>query len=293
MPLSASDAADLFRADPHDLIDQSDGAIACRRVGDGPDVLFVHGWPVNGATFRTLLPHLAPHVTCHVVDLLGAGSSRFDASTDLSIDRHIESVRSVVDWLGVDRLAVVGHDSGGMIARHALAGDERLRAMGLINTEPSTGVGWRFKLFLMSRYVPGIGGALGWVAGSPRLRRLRYVFGDAFADPSLLDGEFDEFFLAPLHRDPELRRAAARLLRSFRYEHIERLEALHARIDVPVRLVWGERDPFFPLERARAMVPSFPSAELTVVRNAGLFAHEERPAEVAESLLDVLAPSEG
>ena len=27
-------------------------------VGSGPDVLFVHGWPVSGATFRLLLPHL-------------------------------------------------------------------------------------------------------------------------------------------------------------------------------------------------------------------------------------------
>ena len=46
---------------------------AYRRVGVGPDVLFVHGWPVSGATFRTLLPHLVDHVTCHVVDLPGAG----------------------------------------------------------------------------------------------------------------------------------------------------------------------------------------------------------------------------
>ena len=66
---------------------------AYRRVGVGPDVLFVHGWPVSSATFRTLLPHLVDQVTCHLVDLPGAGSSRFDATTHLSVEQHIRTVR--------------------------------------------------------------------------------------------------------------------------------------------------------------------------------------------------------
>ena len=94
--------------------------MAYRRVGNGPDVLFVHGWPVSGATFRTLLPQLVDHVTCHVIDLPSAGSSRFDAGTKLSIHQHIESVRRVVDHLGLDDVALVGHDSGGLISRHAM-----------------------------------------------------------------------------------------------------------------------------------------------------------------------------
>ncbi len=36
------------------------------------------------------------------------------------------------------------------------------------------------------------------------------------------------------------------------------------------------------------MVDTFPNAKLTVVADAGLFAHEERPAEVAEALLPTL-----
>ena len=102
--------------------------MAYRRVGDGPDVLFVHGWPVSGATFRTLLPHLTDHVTCHLIDLPGAGSSQFTAETPLTIENHIHSLRRAVDLLDLSEVAVVGHDSGGLIARHALAGDARLRA---------------------------------------------------------------------------------------------------------------------------------------------------------------------
>ena len=32
-----------------------------------------------------------------------------------------------------------------------------------------------------------LGAVLGWAAGKPRLRRNKFVLGDAFADPSLLD----------------------------------------------------------------------------------------------------------
>lgn len=286
---SASDAADLFRAPPDRYLDVGAGEVALRTVGSGPDVLFVHGWPVSGATFRLLLPHLVDHVTCHLIDLPSAGSSRITSTTPLSIAQHVTSVRRVVDHLDVERIAVVGHDSGGMIARHAMAGDERLVAMGLIDTEQPQGMGWRFKMFLAGRKLPGFGATLGWLAGQPRLRRNGFVLGDAFVDRSLLDGEFDEFFLRPIATDPAHRAATMQVLRSFEPRYVHELGALHRRIDVPVQLVWGEQDKFFPVAWAREMVPTFADARLAVVPGAGLFSHEERPAEVAAALLPVLS----
>ncbi len=79
--LTTQAASYLFRQPPDRLLDVGEGEVALRTVGQGPDVLFVHGWPVSGATFRTLLPFLAEHVTCHVIDLPGAGSSRFTPET--------------------------------------------------------------------------------------------------------------------------------------------------------------------------------------------------------------------
>ena len=136
MSLTEQEASDLFRSAPTRFLDVGgDSEVAYRTVGSGPDVVFVHGWPVSGATFRRLLPHLAPHVTCHLLDLPGAGASRHSANSPLSIEHHINSVRRSVDALGLERFAVVGHDSGGMIARHAMAGDARLRAMALVDTD--------------------------------------------------------------------------------------------------------------------------------------------------------------
>ena len=285
---TAAAAADLFRRPPDRFLDVGAGQAAYRRVGNGPDVLFVHGWPVSGATFRTLLPHLADRVTCHVIDLPGAGSSRFTAETSITVAQQILTVRRVVDLPELAALAVVGHDSGGMIARYALAGDPRVRAMGLINTEQSGHISWRFRSFLAIRYLPGVGAGLGWVVGKPRLRRNEFVLGAAFADASLLDGEFDEFFLRPLHESPERLDAAVRLLKSFDMRYVRELGEVHRRIDVPVQLVWGDQDPFFPVRYAEEMVASFADARLAVIKGAGLFSHEERPAEVAAALLPTL-----
>lgn len=285
--MTQNEASDLFRREPDRFLDVGAAAAAYRVVGTGPDVLFVHGWPVSSATFRLLLPYLVDHVTCHLVDLPSAGSSRFDADTPMSIGQHIETVRRVVDLLKLDAVAVVGHDSGGLIARHAMVGDPRLRAMGLINTEPSD-PSWRFKSFIAARHLPGLSAGLGWVAGKPRLVRSKAVFGDAFADRSLLGGEFAEFFLERLHESKLHRDAAVKLLRSFDMQHVSDLPGVHRRLDVPVQLVWGDKDPFFPVARAKAMVAEFPDARIEVIEGAGLFSHEERPADVARALLPTL-----
>lgn len=286
--LTRAAAAELFRRPPLRYLDVGEGEVAYRRVGTGPDVLLVHGWPVSGATFRTLLPHLAPHVTCHLLDLVGAGSSRYGPDTVVSVRQHVESVRRVLDMLALEGVAVVGHDSGGLITRHALTGDPRVRAWGLIDTEQPQGLTWRFRQFLLAPRLPGFEKVFGRVLGTPLLRRQKLLLGGAFADSALLDGEFDEFFLQPLYRDPARRAAAVALLKSFDTALVDELSGLHARTQVPVELVWGALDPFFPVQRAREMVSGFPDAHLTVIDDASLFVHEERPAEVSQALLPVL-----
>ena len=184
-------ATELFRAAPERYLDVGAGEVAYRRVGTGPDVLFVHGWPASGATYRALLPYLAPYVTCHVIDLVGAGHSRFDRSTPLSLGGHIAAVRKVVDLLELKGYAVLGHDSGGMIARHAVVGDERLRAMALVNTEQPQGLSWRFKQFLLMGQLPAFGHMLAWAGMKKVLRKSPLLLGDCFHDRSLLDGSFE------------------------------------------------------------------------------------------------------
>ena len=286
--ISAASATELFRQPPHGFVTCSSGEIAYRTVGQGPDVVLVHGWPLSGATYRGLLPHLTEHVTCHIIDLPGAGQSRFDDGDELSVANQMDAVRTFLDGRGLDDVAVVGNDVGGLVIRHALAGDPRVRGMGLIGTEQPQGISFRFKFFLAGRAIPGFGSILGWLAGQPRFRRIGLAFGDIFYDRDFLDGQFEEFFLHPLTNDPALLAASMRTLESFDVADVLALGEIHSRIGVPVRLVWGEHDKFFPVQQAREMVSTFPNAELVTIADAGLLAHEERPEEVAKALLPIL-----
>ncbi|MFN0091959.1 MAG: alpha/beta fold hydrolase [Acidimicrobiales bacterium] len=283
--LTADAASDLFRKPPDRHIDVGNGAVAYRKVGAGPDVVFSHGWPVTAATFRRLLPYLTEHVSCHLIDLPGAGDSHFDRTTTISVTSHVAALRRAVDELGLTSFGVIGHDSGGMIARLAFAGDARVHGWGLIATEQPPKASWRLSSFLAIRVVPRFERLLGFIVVRRRLRRNTFILGDAFADKNLLDGEFEEFFLRPLHDDPERQWAAGEFGRNFDLGLLEELTACHRKINVPVQLVWGADDPFFPVERTRAMIAEFSGpVDLEVISNAKLFVHEEFPERTADAI---------
>ena len=71
-------------------------------------------------------------------------------------------------------------------------------------------------------------------------------------------------------------------------DDVDRLAEIQKGITCPVRLVWGDQDRFFPIAAARKMVNDFANADLVEIPGAGLFSHEEAPAEVAAALLPVL-----
>ncbi len=287
--LDQTQATELFRQPPERHLDVGNGSVAYRVVGEGPDVIFSHGWPASSATFRGLLPHLVPHVTCHLVDLPGAGDSSFDRSITPSLTTHAEALRRVVDELGLTRFGVVGHDSGGMIARLAFAGDERVHGWGLIATEQPPKPHWRFSSFLAVRHVPRFEKLLGFVANQPRLRRNKFVFGDVFADKALLDGEFAEFVLEPLATNPDRQWAAGQFGRNFDLDLFAAMTDCHRKMSSPVQLVWGEDDSFFPVERTRSMMSEFSGpVALEVIERAKLFVHEEFPQRTAESILSAI-----
>lgn len=284
--------SDAFRTPPDRIVDVAHGGVAVRSFGAGPDVLLVHGWPLSGATWRHLLPHLTPHVRCHVVDLVGAGDSRFDRTSRIDLDTHAASLPVVLDALGLtapDSVAVVANDSGGLMARLGLATDPRVRAWGLINTEQPPAPTLRFRMFVAIRWVPRFEGPLTRAVTTPVLRRNRLLLGSAFRDRSLLDGEFAELFLDPVRADPERRWAMGQFARNFDVGAFGRLVGVHASMTAPVQLVWGAHDPFFPVARAEAMLGGFGGpADLSVIEDGSLLVHEEQPAAVAAALLPVI-----
>ncbi len=93
-----------------------DVRFAYHRAGHGGmPILLLHGWPQTSRAWRHVVPLLSP--ACDVVtpDLPGFGySSKPESGYDKkTIARRL---RSLVQALGLSRIALVGHDMGGQVA---------------------------------------------------------------------------------------------------------------------------------------------------------------------------------
>ena len=100
---------------PREPIDVGHSRLAYYRAGRGPDLVFVHGWPLHAATFRNLVARLEDDYTCHLVDLPGAGATISSADAPIDLVAHARTVRAAIDKLGLTSYAFVAHDSGGFL----------------------------------------------------------------------------------------------------------------------------------------------------------------------------------
>lgn len=279
-----------FTRPPETFLDVGHARLAYRRLGSGPDLLLLHGWPVSSATFHEIAPALAERFTCHLIDLPGAGHTQWDAGTPISIAGHSETVCRAVESLGLERYALVAHDSGAAIGRYAAArAPERLVAMVLGNTEiPGYTPPLLTRLLRLLR-LPGGQAVFRLALRIGVLRRSNLGLGTAFADRSLLDGAFYEHAIAPILRSREAAAGQMALLDGFDPSDFDGLVEAHAAINAPVQLIWGDADPWFPLEEARGMLPQFSGgAELQILPGGKVFAHEEFAAEFVGHALPFL-----
>ena len=79
--------------------------------GDGPPLLLVHGWPETWYAWRLLMPALARDFEVIAVDQRGIGLS--DKPADgYDTGTLAGDLVALMDALGHERFAVVGHDTG-------------------------------------------------------------------------------------------------------------------------------------------------------------------------------------
>jgi pimeloyl-ACP methyl ester carboxylesterase len=116
--------------------------------GEGPPLLLVHGWPENWYAWRMLMPALARDFEVIAVDQRGMGLSDkpeggYDTGTQAG------DLVALMDALGHQRFAVVGHDTGFAIS-YALAADhpDRVDRLALAELDGPPGVGPSPPLFV-------------------------------------------------------------------------------------------------------------------------------------------------
>ena len=78
-------------------------------------------------------------------------------------------------------------------------------------------------------------------------------------------------------------------LKQMRFDRIDQFRELHGKLSMPTAFLWGEDDPTFPVEGARAMASQFPNVfDFQVLPGAKLFLQEEFPDAVAGWLTEFL-----
>ena len=114
-----------------------DGAAA------GPVALLLHGWPDDSTTWDAVRPALIEAGYRLIVPTLrGFGATRFvsDAPRTGNSGVHAIDMIALLDGLGIDRFAVVGHDWGSNIAEALAAGwPDRVERLAMLSTPPRLG----------------------------------------------------------------------------------------------------------------------------------------------------------
>lgn len=261
---------------PHRFLDIGHSKLAYWRYGQGPDLVFVHGWPLHSATFRKLVPELSQRFTCHLIDLPGAGQTQWSEASAIDLKEHVSSLRAGLTVLGLSRYALLAHDSGGAIARWLSADNAQVVALVLGNTEIPGHHPTLIRLLQGLLRLPYGHRLLTFAMGLRIIRRSPLGFAGCFADRNLIDGPFHRLFIAPIVQSQRVAQSQLALLRAFDQTLIDRMNETHRRITAPTLLLWGEQDPIFPLRRARQMVDEFAGgATLEVLAGGKAFVHEE------------------
>jgi haloalkane dehalogenase len=264
--------------------------LSYRVFGAGRPLLLIHGWMLWGFTFRNVIPALSAAHTCCAVDLPGAGDSDWTADNDFSFDGHVRNLIALVDHLGWSSFDILAHDTGATTARflaHALG--ERVGKLVLIDTElphhKPPGVTFAVKMLSL----PGSVRAFQWMLRSRAVLRSNLGLGTSFSDLSLIDGDFYDYTIRPLLASRRRVEGQIAYAKGINWARVDDLAQIHPTLPQAVLLVWGDKDPFFPIAHARAMMSQFKDCRgLHVIEGGKLLTHEEFPDQVATAALTFL-----
>jgi len=114
------------------FINSSDGVrLAAHTLGSGPPLYVLHGGPMNDhRTFGDYLDPIADYRTLHLLDQRGCGDSGDAPPAGYTLARLAEDADDTRTGLGHDRIDLLGHSYGGLIAlRYALRWPERVQTL--------------------------------------------------------------------------------------------------------------------------------------------------------------------
>lgn len=251
------------------------GQVHYAEQGAGPAVLLLHQTPRSLDEFRELQPLLAAGHRVLAIDLPGFGNST-PLRTPQRIEDYARGTLAALTALGVERTAILGHHTGGVVAVEiAASAPDRVTAAVLSSTP------WADAAYRESHVDgPGVDDASRDPGGGHLLawweqRRPYYPPGAT----DLLD-RFVRDALAPGVDPREGHLACAR------YEMEHRIADVRA----PVLLLGADGDPFSlpALDPLARHLTGAASVSRTVIENGTVALMEDKPADVAAAVLPFL-----
>jgi pimeloyl-ACP methyl ester carboxylesterase len=261
--------------------------------GEGPPLLLVHGWPENWYAWRLLMPALARDFEVIAVDQRGIGLT--DKPTGGYDTRTLAGdLVALMDALGHERFAVVGHDTG-LIISYALAADHphRVDRVALAEVPGPPGVVPSPPLF-----VPGPINNRLWHIPFNRVNdvlteqlvrgREDIFFGYEFAiqGGKLPDDVVNYYFR--MFSDPDALRGSFGFYRAWDTTLAQNEQRKTRPLTMPVLAIggaesWGE-------EVGNAMKLAANDVQTVVIPGAGHWVAEQAPEEILAALTAFLAP---
>jgi pimeloyl-ACP methyl ester carboxylesterase len=263
------------------------GKIAYVEQGTGPAALFLHGVLLNSHLWRHQLAGLSDLRRCIALDLLAHGATEISATQDVSSNANADMVAQFLDALDVDKVDLVGNDSGGGIALiFAARHPDRLRSLTL--TDCDTHDNWppeAFNGFLATSAAGGLPEALAGMLANKPFFRSPEALGPGYQHPEKVTDATIETYLRPHVASAQRTLDLARFLAAFDCAQTVAIEPELKSLRVPTLIVWGDDDVYFPVRWSRWLEQTIPGTKRRVELGGGrLFFPEERVTELNAEL---------
>ncbi len=266
------------------------GRIAYVEQGEGPAAVFLHGVPLNGFHWRHVMAAMGDMRRCIAPDLMALGYTEIAPGQDVSFTAQAVMLAQFLDALGIDRIDLVGNDSGGAVAQiFAAHQPQRLHTLTLTNCDvhdnwPPKAVLPLIEAAREGKLADGYRELLGDIEGA-RTRLSR-----AYADTGFITEEVLRVYYEPFLATEERRAAFHRYWLAFDPAQTLAIESQLRELRVPTLIVWGLDDIFFEPKWGQWLRDTIPGAvDLVKVPGAKLFFPEDRPAALVEPLRAFLA----
>ena len=235
------------------------------------------------------------HRRCIAIDLMGLGYTEISPTQDVSFTAQAQMIAEVLDALGIDKIDLVGNDSGGAIAQiFAAHHPHRLTSLVLTNCDVHDGWPPPQVLPLMEHSRKGtLAPIFQPTLDRPDLARERYARGESaplfrsYADTSVLTDDVIRLYLQPLLSSPQRIDAFQRYWLGFDNAQTLAIHAALKTLQVPTLIVWGLKDIFFDKKWAYWLKDTIPGAKRVVeVEDGRLFFPEDRPETLTVPMLE-------